>query len=80
MKFMTTADFARRTGLSYYLASRVIALGDIPSVKIGVRRMVSEFAIREWQETVCAAIGARSDHQHQSQMKLSFSSERSRRQ
>jgi hypothetical protein len=52
MKLVTIADFARRTGLSQYLASRIVAQGDIPCIQIGRRRMLAESAIQRWQSIV----------------------------
>jgi hypothetical protein len=52
MKLVGVADFARRAGISHHLASRIVSQGDLPSVKIGSRRMIAESAIQRWQKMI----------------------------
>jgi hypothetical protein len=52
MKLMSVADFAKRAGISHHLASRIVSQGDLPSVRIGSRRMIAESAIQRWQKMV----------------------------
>jgi hypothetical protein len=54
MKLVTIAALARHTGISYHLASRIVEEGEIPSVTIGVRKMISESAVQEWHNTIRA--------------------------
>jgi excisionase family DNA binding protein len=43
-------DAARRLGLGRDLVGRLVRTGDLPSVKVGARRLVPTSALQQWIE------------------------------
>lgn len=47
-KLLSIPDFARATGLSYWLARELVLRGDVPSIRVGNRRRVSAHWVAGW--------------------------------
>ncbi len=45
---LTIAQFARMTGLNYWLAWRLVRRSDIPSVMVGTRRRIDARWVEQW--------------------------------
>ncbi len=58
-KLLTITQFARLTGLSDFLARKLVGSGEVPSVKVGPRRRVDARTVDAWlgQGTYSAASG-----------------------
>jgi excisionase family DNA binding protein len=50
-KLLTIPEFARATGLNYWLAWQLVRRGNIPSVAVGTRRRIDVRWIEQWLAT-----------------------------
>lgn len=48
LKLMTIPEFARTTGLNYWLAWQLVKRGSIPSVLVGTRRRIDSRWLEQW--------------------------------
>jgi excisionase family DNA binding protein len=47
-KLISIAQFARLTGLDYFLARKLVIRGDVPSVAVGKRRRIDAMWVEKW--------------------------------
>jgi excisionase family DNA binding protein len=47
-KLLTIPEFAKETGLKYWLARELVIRGDVESVQVGTRRRVSSEFVEKW--------------------------------
>lgn len=59
-KLLSVPEFARATGLGYRLARKLVASGEVASIKVGCRRRVDVRWVKHWLAQATPGVPAQS--------------------